>query len=90
MGSGRQEAMQIRMVEVVRGMSQSESARLFGIFRVEGGRLVNSVFEGGPLVAESSLREWMGMAGRRRPIEDLRIEEQISAFDRAYARLLRA
>jgi len=42
------------------------------------------------LVADPSLRERMGRAGRRRVVEHFRIEDQIAAFDRAYARLLRA
>ena len=42
------------------------------------------------LAADPSLRERMGRAGRRRVVEHFRIEDQISAFNRAYARLLRA
>jgi colanic acid/amylovoran biosynthesis glycosyltransferase len=42
------------------------------------------------LAADPSLRERMGKAGRRRVVEHFRIEDQIVAFDRAYARLLRA
>jgi colanic acid/amylovoran biosynthesis glycosyltransferase len=42
------------------------------------------------LAADPSLRERMGGAGRRRVDKHFRIEDQIAAFDRAYARLLRA
>ena len=40
------------------------------------------------LAADPSLRERMGRAGRRRVEKHFRIEDQIVAFDRAYARLL--
>lgn len=42
------------------------------------------------LVVDPSLRERLGRAGRRRVLELFRIGDQIAAFDRAYARLLRA
>ena len=42
------------------------------------------------LALDPSLRERMGRAGRRRVLERFRIGDQIAAFDRAYARLLRA
>lgn len=40
------------------------------------------------LAGDPSLRERMGKAGRRRVEKHFRIEDQIVAFDRAYARLL--
>jgi colanic acid/amylovoran biosynthesis glycosyltransferase len=42
------------------------------------------------LAADPSLRERMGRAGRRRVLEHFRIEDQVAAFDRVYARLMRA